>query len=85
MKKLSLGEIYAKDVTSFFRTGWSTNSIAFSVDYLETSEYFSGREKKESLLSEQNFDGEANWSGVVSFSCIQMSLVMSMRFIFGAD
>ena len=41
--------------------------------------------KKESLLSEQNFDGEANRSGVVSFYCIQMSLVMSMRFIFGVD
>ena len=56
-----------------------------NVDYCGTSEYFSGRKTKESLLSEQNFDGQANWSGVVSFYCIQMSLVMSMRFIFGDD
>ena len=56
-----------------------------SADYFGTSEYFSGRKKKGSLLSEQNFDGEANWLRVVSFYCIQMSLVMSMRFIFGAD
>ena len=41
--------------------------------------------KKGSLLSEQNFDGQANWSGVVSFYCTQMSLVMSMRFTFGDD
>ena len=85
MKKLSLGEIYAKDMSSFFGTGQSTNYIAFSIDYFVTSEYFSGWKKKESLLSEQNFDGEANRSGVVSFYCIQMSLVMSMRFIFGVD
>ena len=65
MKKLSLGDIYAKDVLTFFRTGRSTNYITFSVDYFGTSEYFSGRKKKESLLSEQNFDGEANWSGTI--------------------
>ena len=41
--------------------------------------------KKGSLLSEQNFDGQANWSGVVSFYCTPMSLVMSMRFTFGDD
>ena len=44
-------------------------------------------EKKNNLM-EQNFDGEANWSGVVNFHsvhCVQMSLVMSMRFIFGHD
>ena len=33
--------------------------------------------------NEQNFDGEANWLGVVNFHCVQMSLVMSKRFIFG--
>ena len=48
-----------------------------NVDYCGTSEYFSGRKTKESLLSEQNFDGEANWSGVVSFYCIQMSGLFS--------
>ena len=31
------------------------------------------------------FDGEANWSGVVNFHCMQMSLVMSMRFVFNDD
>ena len=54
-----------------------------SVDYFGTSDYFSGRKKKN--LDEQNFDGETNWSGVVNFHCIQMSLVMSIRFIFGHD
>ena len=33
----------------------------------------------------QNFDGEANWSGVVNFHCMQMSLVIRMLFIFGDD
>ena len=46
-----------------------------SVDYFGTSEYF-----------KENFDGEAiDWSGVVNFHCVKMSLVMSMRFIFGDD
>ena len=53
-----------------------------SVDYFETSDYFS-RRKKRNNLDEQNFGCEANWSGVVNFSCIQMSLKMSIRFIFG--
>ena len=35
---------------------------------------------------QRNFaDGEANWSGVVNFHCMQMSLVISMRFYFGDD
>ena len=33
----------------------------------------------------QNFNGKANWSGVVNFHCIQINLVMSMWFIFGDD
>ena len=42
-----------------------------SIDYFGTSEYFS-----------DNFDGEAiNWSGVVNFHCMQMSLMMSVQFI----
>ena len=41
-------------------------------------------EKKENL-NKQNFDGEAYWSGVVNFYCMQMSLVMSMQFLFGND
>ena len=42
-------------------------------------------EKKKKNINKQNFDGEANWSGVVNFHCMQMSLVMGMRFIFGVD
>ena len=41
--------------------------------------------EKKKNLNKQNFDGEANWSGVVNFHCMQTSLVMSMRFIFGVD
>ena len=39
-------------------------------------------------LNEQNFDSEPNCSGVVNFHCsprMQMSLVMSVRFILGND
>ena len=36
-------------------------------------------------LNEHNFDGEANWSGVVDFHCMQMSLVISLLSIFGDD
>ena len=38
--------------------------------------------EKKNNLAEQNFDGEANWSAVVNFHRMQMSLVMSKRFIF---
>lgn len=39
-----------KDVSTFFRTGRSTNYIAFSVDYFGTGEYFSGRREKSLYL-----------------------------------
>ena len=41
--------------------------------------------KQKKNVKGQNFDGEANWFGVVSFYCMQMSLVMSMWFIFRKD
>ena len=72
----SLGKIDT-ELSSFSGTGRSTNSIGSleSVDNFGTSECFS-----------ENFDGEAiNWSGVENFHCMKMSLVMSMRFIFGDD
>ena len=40
---------------------------------------------KNKNLNEQAFDCEANWSGVVNSHCMQMVLVMSMRFIFFDD
>ena len=46
-----------------------------SVDYFGTSDHFNGQKKKN--VNHQN------WSGVVNFHCIQVSLVMSMGFIFG--
>ena len=49
---------------------------------LEQVVHFSGK-KKTKNLKQQNFDGEDNWSGVLDFHCMQMSLVMSMRFILG--
>ena len=30
-------------------------------------------------------DDEANWSSVVNYHCMQMSLVLSVRFTFGDD
>ena len=72
----SLGKIDT-ELSSFAGTGRSANSTGSleSVDNFETSECYS-----------ENFDGEAiNWSGVESFHYMKMSLVMSMRFIFGED
>ena len=72
----SLGKIDA-ELSSFSGTGRSTNSIGSleSVDNFGTREYFS-----------ENFYGEAiNLSRVENFHCMKMSLVMSMRFIFGDD
>ena len=72
----SLGKIDA-ELSSFSGTGRSTNSIGSleSIDNFGTREYF-----------RENFDGEAiNLSRVENFHCMKMSLVMSMRFIFGDD
>ena len=41
--------------------------------------------EKKNNLNEPNVDGEANWLDVVNFHCMQISLVMSMQFIFGDD
>ena len=49
-----------------------------SVDYIATSEHFSGRKKKIAII-------KTSIVSVVNFHCMQMSLVMSMRFIFGDD
>ena len=72
----SSGKINSKNVDLF------RNRSVESVDYFGTSEYFSGRKIN---LNEHNFDGEANWSGVVDFHCMQMSLVISLLSIFGDD
>ena len=74
-----------RKMSSFSGTVGSRFLSLESVDYFGTSDYFNLVVEKRENLKEQNFDGEANWSGVVNFHCIQMSLVMSMRFIFGAD
>ena len=50
-----------------------------SMDDFLIREYFSGR--KNTNLYEQTFDG----SVFVNFHCMQMSLVTSMRVIFGDD
>ena len=36
-----------------------------------------------SKTSINSADSEANWSGVVNFHCMQMTLVLSVWFIFG--
>ena len=72
----SLGKIDT-ELSSFAGTGRSTNSIGS----LESVDNFGARE-----CFSENFDGAAiNWSGVENFHRMKMSLVMSMRFIFGDD
>ena len=43
------------------------------------------KKKEESLCLGQNFNGEASWLGFLHFHCMQMSLEMSMWFIFKDD
>ena len=74
-----------RKMSSFSGTVGSRFLSLESVDYFGTSDYFNLVVEKKKNLNEQNFDAEANWSDVVNFYCLQMSLVMSMRFIFGAD
>ena len=51
-----------------------------NVDYFEIRELFGGRKKKENYNYEK-----ANCLGLVNCHCMQMNLVLSMRFIFGDD
>ena len=48
------------------------------VDYFGTSKHFSGRKKTNSI-------NKTSIMSVVNFHCMQMSLVMSMQFIFSDD
>ena len=78
---------YLKD-SEFFRNG-SVHEF-YRLKALITLEQVNLQwsKKEESLwpnFSETLPDGEANWSGVVNFHCMQMSLVISMRFYFGDD
>ena len=77
--EVSLGKIGAKDVELFrYRSG---------------HEFFLLQEIKALITLEQvntsvktSIDAEAiNWSNVVNFHCMQMSIVMSMGLIFGYD
>ena len=52
-----------------------------SIDYFGTSDYFSGRKEKITLMRKSSMFR----SSVVNCRCMQMSLVMSVRFIFGND
>ena len=74
-----------RKMSSFSGTVGSRFLSLESVDYFGTSDYFNLVVEKKKNLNEQNFDGEAIWSDVVNVHCLQMSLVMSLRFIFGAD
>ena len=65
MKKLSLGDIYVKDVSTFSEpAGRQIISLLVLITLEQVNTSVVGK-KKESLLSEQNFDGEANWSGTI--------------------
>ena len=48
-----------------------------SVNYFGTSEHYSGRKKRTIFLKL----AKPGWLSVVNFHCMQMGLVMSMRFI----
>ena len=41
--------------------------------------------EKKKNLSDQNYDGEGNWSGVVNFHCMQIESCGNLRFTFGDD
>ena len=52
-----------------------------SLDYFGASEHYTEWSKKNKNLKL----AKLRWSGVVNFHCMQISLVMSIRFIFGDD
>ena len=53
-----------------------------SVHYFGTSDSWS---KKRTIFMSKTSRGEDNWSGVANFHCMQVSPLMSRRFIFGDD
>ena len=86
--KGSLGKVDAKDLELFRNRLVHEFLLLESVDYSGTSEYLSGHRKRRILMSKTSIngaDGKANWSGAVNFHSMQMSLVMSVWFIFSND
>ena len=71
-----------RKMSTFTGTGWSTNSITWK-SWLLWNKWLLQWSKKKNNFNVQNFDGQANWSGVWNFHCLQISFVMSTRFIFG--
>ena len=59
------------------------------VDFFGTSEYLEQWSRKRRMLMAKSLinsaDSEVNWSGVVNFHCMQMTLVLSVWFIFRDD
>ena len=79
----SFGKINAKDV-ELFQNGL-VHEFYHSKALITLEEVNTSVIEIKKDLYEQNFNGEANRSGVTNFCCMQMSLVMSMRFIFSND
>ena len=79
----SFGKINAKDV-ELFQNGL-VHEFYHSKALITLEEVNTSVIKIKKDLYEQNFNGEANRSGVTNFCCMQMSLVMSVRFIFSDD
>ena len=67
----SLGNINAKDI-ELFRNG----SVR---EFYRLKALIALEQVNTSVVEKINFDGEANWSGVVNFHCMKMSLVMNRR------
>ena len=75
----SLGKITAKDVELFRNEllhEFYRLKALITLEQVNTSVV-----KKQKNLNEQNFDGEANWSGAVNFHRMLMSLVMIIWFM----
>ena len=74
-------------IQSFSRTSWSTNSIGLkagllTLEQVSIPQWLRKRRRLMGKTSINSADSEANWSGVVNFHCMQMTLVLSVSVVY---
>ena len=85
----SLGKVNDKDL-ELFRNKLMVYKlyrlkVLITLEEVNTAQWSRKRRMLMGKTSINSADDEANWSGIVNFHCMQMTLVSSVWFIFGDD
>ena len=84
----SLGKVYDKDLQLFqnklIHKFYGLKGL-ITLEQVSIPQWLRKRKMLMGKTSINSADSEANWSGVVNFHCMQMTLVLSVWFIFSED